>query len=149
MNRNDLILGKNRDKKKQSTIIKATITCIIAMLIVGCNGDKTDESFPKVTHLALQTEKDGKWGLIGVDGKILFENELIRRPSYAVNGVFRIREYDAQKGIDVLKYYWAEEKPKLLGNQEGYVGGGMFSENLLPVVSMNERIHYLTNNGDK
>ena len=148
MNRNDFILGRNRDKKKRLTIIKATITCIIAMFIVGCNGDKTDESFPKVTHLALQTEKDGKWGLIGVDGKVLFENKLIEKPSYAVNGVFRIREHNSQKGIDVLKYYWAEKTPKSFGNQEGYVGGGMFSENLLPVVSMNERIHYLKDNGD-
>lgn len=57
MNRNDFILGRNRDKKKRLTIIKATITCIIAMFIVGCNGDKTDESFPKVTQFSTSNRK--------------------------------------------------------------------------------------------
>ena len=122
--------------------------CIIAILVTSCNNEKNDVTFPQITHLAFQTEKDGKWGLIDVDGKVLFENEFIERPSYAVNGVFRVLKHDSSKGIGIIHYYLAEKEPKPLGNPEGYIGGGMFSEGLLPVVASDSRIHYLTATGD-
>lgn len=148
MNWNSFVLKRNRDKQHGWMIFKVTIIGIVAMFMTSCNGDNKDDTFPKITHLAFQTEKDGKWGLIGVDGKVLFEDKFTERPSYAVNGVFRIREYNSQEGIDVYKYFIASEEPKQLGDPEGYVAGGLFSEGLLPVASLEGRVHYLTATGD-
>lgn len=46
-----------------------------------------------------QTDKDGKWGLIGIDGKVLFQNEFDSKMelSYAVNGVFRVWDNDMNR----------------------------------------------------
>ncbi len=39
--------------------------------------------------------------MVGVDGNILFENKFDKRPSYAVNEVFRIRDYDTNQYLYV------------------------------------------------
>lgn len=105
---------------------------------------KSNTDFPEVTHVAFQKEKHGKWGMVGVNGNILFENKFDKRPSYAVNGVFRIQDYDTNQYL----YYSATPTPKLIGTPKGYKQGGICSEGIIPVVSADERIHYLTETGE-
>ena len=82
--------------------------------------------------------------MVGVNGNILFENKFDKRPSYAVNGVFRIQDYDTNQYL----YYSATPTPKLIGTPKGYKQGGICSEGIIPVVSADERIHYLTETGE-
>lgn len=123
------------------------ICCIITMVSNGCS-TKEDSTFPKITHLAFQSEKNAKWGLISVDGKILFENQFDTKPSYVVNGVFRTLNFNQKQQIRLFKYYSLIEGPKQIGTLEGYKDGGMCSEGIIPVVSNGERIHYIDTNGD-
>ena len=125
--------------------------CIAAIFISSCSSDN-DATFPKITHLAFQTEENGKWGMIGVDGKVLFEDKVEYRgdlhPSCAVNGVFRTWEFDQVQRIVRLKYYTATEAPKQIGLVGGYKDGGVYSEGIIPVVAYEGRIHYINNVGD-
>lgn len=123
--------------------------CLLLVMVVGmfagCSSNSNTD-FPEVTHMAFQKEKGEKWGMIGTDGKILFENkfELKKRPSYVVNGAFRIWDDD----INQFLYYSASPTPKLIGTPKGYKQGGICSEGIIPVVSTDERIHYLTGTGE-
>ena len=127
------------------------ITCLVALLCVGCNNN-IDTTFPKITHLAFQTEENGNWGMINVDGKVLFENKINYRldlhPSYAVNGVYRTWEFDQIQRFVRLKYYTATGEPKQIGLTEGYKEGGVYSEGIIPVVVREGRIHYINISGD-
>ena len=90
--------------------------------------------------------------MIGVDGKVLFENKIEYRtdlhPSNAINGVFRTREFDQIKRIVRLKYYTATKEPRQIGLVEGYKEGGVYSEGIIPVVAHEGRIHYINILGD-
>lgn len=114
-------------------------------MLSGCSS-KSNTDFPEVTHVAFQKEEGGKWGIIGTDGKILFENKFdsSKRPSYVVNGVFRVWDDD----INQFLYYSTTPTPKLIGIPKGYKRGGICSEGIIPVVSSDERIHYLTKTGE-
>ena len=120
------------------------LSLVIFMGMLSSCSFKSNTDFPKVTHVAFQKEKHGKWGMVGVDGNILFENKFDKRPSYAVNGVFRIRDYDTNQYL----YYSATPTPQLIGTPKGYKQGGICSEGIIPVVSADERIHYLTETGE-
>lgn len=125
--------------------------CIAAIFISSCSSDN-DATFPKITHLAFQTEENGKWGMIGVDGKVLFEDKIEykwgMRPSCAINGIFRTWEFDQIQRIEKIKYYTATEEPQQVGLVDGYKDGGIYSEGIIPVVAHEGRIHYINNAGD-
>jgi len=123
--------------------------CLLLVMFMGMLSScsfKSNADFPEVTHIAFQKEKHGKWGMIGVDGNILFEDKFdsSKRPSYVVNGVFRIWNDD----INQYLYYSAASTPELIGTPKGYKEGGICSEGIIPVVSTDERIHYLTETGE-
>lgn len=123
--------------------------CLLLVMFMGMLSScsfKSNTDFPEVTHIAFQKEKHGKWGMIGVDGNILFEDKFdsSKRPSYVVNGVFRIWNDD----INQYLYYSAASTPELIGTPKGYKRGGICSEGIIPVVSTDERIHYLTETGE-
>mgnify|MGYP002549625668 CR=1 FL=1 len=120
------------------------LSLVIFMGMLSSCSFKSNTDFPEVTHVAFQKEKHGKWGMVGVNGNILFENKFDKRPSYAVNGVFRIQDYDTNQYL----YYSATPTPKLIGTPKGYKQGGICSEGIIPVVSADERIHYLTETGE-
>lgn len=120
------------------------LSFVIFMGTLSSCSFKSNTDFPEVTHVAFQKEKHGKWGMVGVDGNILFENKFDKRPSYAVNGVFRVWDYDTNQYL----YYSATPTPKLIGTPKGYKQGGVCSEGIIPVVSTDERIHYLTETGE-
>lgn len=124
----------------------------ISAIFISCSSNKDsindnyNTSFPEVSHIAFQTDKDGKWGLIGIDGKVLFQNEFDSKMelSYAVNGVFRVWDNDMNRFL----YYSATNEPELIGTPKGYRWGGICSEGVIPVVSLGERIHYITETGE-
>lgn len=81
------------ERKSKTTYCFFRPLCLLLVIFMGMLSScsfKSNTNFPEVTHIAFQKEKDGKWGMIGIDGNILFENKFDKRPSYAVNEVFRI-----------------------------------------------------------
>lgn len=137
------------NKEKLHKKGKVFLSFLLALLFVGAITScslNADTEFPEITHVAFQTNKNGKWGLIGTDGKVLFEEKISpdKEVSYAVNGVFRTYDWDDNKYL----YYSATENPELIGSPKGYKYGGLSSEGIIPVVTTNERIHYITNSGE-
>lgn len=146
---NQIFCIKRRSKK---TLIPFVSLFYIPLLIMNSCTTNIDKTFPEITHLAFQTEKNGDWGIVDVNGKVLFKNKIRYQwgmhPSCAINGVFRTWEFDQIQRIERLKYYTATEEPQQIGLTGGYKEGGIYSEGIIPVVAHEGRIHYINNAGD-
>ena len=112
---------------------------IVSFLLTACN---SKDSFPQLTHIPCKVSDSDLWGMVGVDGKILFENEFENEPSIAVNGVFSVLNSN-----DELEYFTADSKPKQIG-QKAYLDGGYYTEGVIPVVDSNHQILFITKEGD-
>lgn len=55
------------------------LSLVIFMGMLSSCSFKSNTDFPEVTHVAFQKEKHGKWGMVGVNGNILFENKFDKR----------------------------------------------------------------------
>lgn len=94
-----------------------------------------------ITHLPFKVDADDRWGLIGTDGKILFENEFENQPSFVVNGIFFVQNADG-----LYEYYTADKKPKRIGNKS-YVNAGYFIEDVAPVTESERHISFISRDG--
>jgi len=99
-------------------------------------------SMPEITHLPFKVSMSDDYGLIGTDGKVLFEDEFEGSPSAAAGGIFYVNNPDG-----TIEYYTADKQPKSL-NGKTYVAGGFCTEGLIPVVREGENIAFLKKNGD-
>ena len=83
--------------------VKSALYLIAAtFMLAGCSSSTEND----IDYLAVKSDKDSNWGMIGPDGKILFDDEFENRPSAVINGLFTVEE---NKGISVYK---AAEKPE-------------------------------------
>jgi len=133
--------------KKESTYF--IFSLITIALLSGCAnvGDvlSTDSQKFKIDYLPYQTEKDGRWGLIGTDGKVLFEPEFKNNISYSVNGVFaedKSTDYHNKK----IALYKADKEHNQIG--EDYLAAGYFLEDIAPVVAEGEPIKFIDKEGN-
>ena len=103
----------------------------------GSQGDKLS-----LDYIAVQTSKDAKWGFVGPDGKMLYEEEFEKMPSSVINGFFTVEE-----GEGVSVYKAEAKKPELVNGCEDLVGAGVMSDGVIPVTRKNERIKLLDASG--
>ena len=103
-------------------------------LLTSC-GERND-----VEYIPFQEREDGRWGLVGTDGKVLFSEEFERRPSVVTNGRFVAETKDGRYEI-----YTAEEKPKTVGGR--YVDAGYYQDGLIPVAEEGGHVKYLDTDG--
>lgn len=108
----------------------------IVALLASCS--KSDD---KLQYMPFQEEKDGKWGMMGTDGKVLFSDEFKEMPTVVMNGVFF-----AKNGNDKWELYSAEEKPQQIGKEE-YEQAGAFIEDVAPVVAKGKHIQFIDKSG--
>lgn len=111
--------------------------CLFVLLFISC---KNDSSFPTVTQVAFKASESDKYGMMDLDGDILFEDKFENKPSVAVNGIFSI------DNDDKIKYYLASSDPKPI-NDEEYIRGGYYSEGLIPVVKPESPISFINKEG--
>ena len=99
--------------------------------MVGCENNL----FPSHNkeYVAFQTNKGGKWGLIGLDGEVLFENKFDSVPSVA-NGMLFV---EGEKGLYDL--YTATKDPSLIGSGYPWSGVGAFNKSGVAAVSRKEK----------
>lgn len=64
----------------------------------------------------IQTEEDGRWGLMTPDGKVVFEDEFDEIEYVAVNGFFKVKNKDG-----LWEIYTAKKKPEQVGREYKYV----------------------------
>lgn len=86
----------------------------------------------KIEYIPFRSSSDGKWGMVGTDGKLLFEEEFKKEPTVAVNGRFMI---ETDKGWEV---YSADKNPKLIG--DGFLKIAHYFADVTPAVKKNEQI---------
>lgn len=118
--------------------VKSALSLIAAtFMLAGCSSSTEND----IDYLAVKSDKDSNWGMIGPDGKILFDDEFENRPSAVINGLFTVEE---NKGISVYK---AAEKPELVADLEGLKDAGVMSDGVIPATRPGERIKYYNADG--
>ncbi len=85
----------------------------ITSILMSCNfSDSAEKPF---NYLPFQSEEGGKWGLISLDGKILFEEEFKNQPTCPYYDRFMVLNKDS-----LWEYYTVEEKPRKIGKEYQY-----------------------------
>lgn len=107
------------------------VLAVICLLLTGCGSG----SSPSLDYIPVKTSKNAKWGFIGPDGKMLYEDEFENKPSVVINGYFYIEE---NNGVSVYKA--GDKKPELVPGLENLVDAGFMFDGLMPVTKKNERI---------
>lgn len=67
---------------------------LCALLVVALNAimlSCTQSEKGGIEYLPFQETKDGNWGMISVDGKVLFKDEFKTRPTVVRDGRFFVR----------------------------------------------------------
>ena len=101
-----------------------------------------ESSFPEVTHIPSMSTHSPCWDLVGVDGTLLYKDEIQGLPSVVVNDVFSVTY------LTTISYYAVEKIPKRINDTE-YFDGGFCTEGLIPVVEKGHGITFIRKNGEE
>ena len=96
---------------RQISYVFAVLT---ALLFASCS--KTDNG--KVEFIPFQETADGQWGMISLDGKVLFSEEFKNKPTVVRDGRFFVQT--AEGGWEMFD---ATEKPQKVGSDYAHVSG--------------------------
>jgi hypothetical protein len=135
----DFCMKSAPDKEmfKQINMKKIFTLLFVLQLLYGCGHENSSE----FTHIPFQTKDSDRWGLIGIDGKILFENKFSNAPSVVINGIFYVKNKDG-----LYEYYYAKEKPERI-NDKVYSGVIPFYEDITPVTEPEQHISFIRKDG--
>lgn len=113
---------------------------IVATLlaIISCS-EEVERS--EIGYLPFKTSENGKWGMIGTDGTVLFEDEFKDEPTVAMNNRFLVKN-----GNGLWEIYTAEAKPEKIG--EEYLQIADYTASVTPSVKKNEKICLIDVNGN-
>ena len=114
----------------KNNLFKGIIVILAFASIVSCS-EELEQS--ETGYLPFKSSQNGKWGMIGTDGTILFEEEFKDEPTSAKNGRFLVKN-----GNGLREIYTAESKPERIG--EEYLQIADFTSSVTPSVKKNERI---------
>lgn len=115
---------------KTKLFLKIVAMLVVCTIVFSCTSDETTS---EVTHVPFKSSENGKWGMIGIDGTVLFEEEFSDEPTVVKNGRFFVLKENHMWDI-----YTAEEKPKKIGGD--YKNILMYETSVTPSVKKNERI---------
>ena len=118
---------------KKITFVFAVLT---AMLFVSCSKTEND----KVEYIPFQETADGRWGMISLDGKILFTEEFKTKPTVVRDGRFFVR---TKEGL--WEMYDATNKPKKIGTDYAHASG--FRNGVALVAEKNKPVSIIDTEG--
>ncbi|MGI6224480.1 MAG: WG repeat-containing protein [Prevotella sp.] len=101
-------------KKTIKVNLIAIIALFVAMMVSSCSN--TEER--NVEFIPFQETKDGNWGMISMDGKVLFEDEFKTKPTIVCDGRFFVRTNEGY-----WEMYDAIEKPQKIGGEYAHTSG--------------------------
>lgn len=90
------------------------VVAILTMMFFSCS--KTENG--NVEYIPFQETADGQWGMISLDGKVLFKEEFKNKPTIVRDGRFFVRTK-----AGVWEMYDATEKPKKIGGDYAHTSG--------------------------
>lgn len=109
----------------RKSFINAAIAAVTMMATVACSSGPKGE----IDYIPVKVESDGDWGMLGADGKMLFDNEFKNATSSVVEGLFLAKEGDD------LTLYKALAAPVPLGAEfENLIAVGIPSEGKVVVI---------------
>lgn len=85
-----------------------------AMFFASCS--KSERG--KIEYVPFQETSDGQWGMISLDGKVLFTDEFKKQPTVVRDGRFFVKTKEG-----VWEMYEASEKPKKIGGDYAHTSG--------------------------
>ena len=94
----------------------------------------------RVEYVPFQESKDGLWGMISFDGKILFKEEFKSEPTSVRDGRFFVENDEG-----LWEMYEASEKPKKIGGEYVYTSG--FKNGYALVTERNKPISLINTDG--
>lgn len=98
-------------RKLKLNLLMAAIT---ALMLVSCS--KTDNG--NVEYIPFQETTDGQWGMISMDGKVLFKEEFKNKPTIVRDGRFFVQNKEG-----IWEMYDASEKPQKIGPDYAHTSG--------------------------
>ena len=112
--------------------------CAVVMtaLLSGCSNTSNDP----VTHVPFKEAKDGKWGMIAMDGKVLFKEEFKHEPTAVRDNRFFVKN---KSGF--WEMYDASEQPKKIGDEYKHVS--VFNGGHALVSKRNEPVSIIDTDG--
>ena len=112
--------------------------CAVVMtaLLSGCSNTSSDP----VTHVPFKEAKDGKWGMIAMDGKVLFKEEFKQEPTAVRDNRFFVKN---KSGF--WEMYDASEQPKKIGDEYKHVS--VFNGGHALVSKRNEPVSIIDTDG--
>ena len=125
--------------KKHQNSVYGLFVIMAGLLMTSCSSK--NDPLNEVEYFPFQESKDGNWGLISIDGEVLFSDEFKNMPTMAVNGRFMVKNSDG-----LWEIYTAEKKPEKIGGE--YLQAGMFYEDVAPVVEKGKPIQFIDRDGN-
>lgn len=122
-------------------IISFLFTAVLGVLATGCDLLNFGSDEIPVEGIPVQTETDGRWGMIQPNGKMLFTDEFRSEPTMVVNGFFAVNETDG------YTLYKAGKRPEPLNKCVGLHSVGIFMEGVIPLAHKDCRIAIVDTDG--
>lgn len=113
----------------------------VLMMIVSCQNSSTF-SGDSSGVIIVQTEYDGKWGMVGADGKMLVSDEFKHEPSPVSDGLFTVQE-----GF-YYAIYSIGSNPILMKGCDDLVSVGQYKEGVIPITHERSRITIIDGQGN-
>lgn len=124
---------------KALSLMGVTAAMLSSCSFFGGSDDLNDN----IDYIPVQEQKDGKWGMVGPGGKMLFSEEYKNCPSLVINGIFSVEEGD--KEGENVNLYEAGAKPKVI--LEGLYAAGYCNCGVIPVTFPKQRIQIVDKSG--
>lgn len=125
---------------KQTMVLAAGL---FAMALTGCSGSSTEKT---PDYIAVQTEKDGRWGFWNPDKGIILADEFKSEPSVVFEGLFSVQ--NEEKDTYTL-YAVGDKAPVAVKDCEELYSVGYCSEGLIPVTKAKSRITVIHKDGSE
>lgn len=116
------------------------LTLFAVILLLPLNSCSGGSGRSNVEYIPFRETKDGQWGMISPEGKVLFKEEFNNQPTFAREGRFFVRN---DKGL--WEMYSAEAKPKKIGGE--YTSASSFNNGRAVVVEADEPVKIIDTDG--
>ncbi|MBO5181449.1 MAG: WG repeat-containing protein [Paraprevotella sp.] len=119
---------------------KLSLWLLGSMMLAACGGGGLEGADQSIEYLPFKAQSKGDWGMMGVDGKVLFEDKFSNEPTMARNGRFMVKNDEG-----LWEIYTAEAAPKHVG--EAYTAICPFKEKVTLAIKPGECIKLIDTDG--
>lgn len=95
-------------------LLNLALAAIAIMLMLSCSNTENGN----VEYIPFQETDDGQWGMVSMDGRVLFKDEFKNKPTVVRDGRFFVRSKEG-----VWEMFDASEKPKKIGGDYAHTSG--------------------------